>query len=127
MHVMSAPTIWISLAYGWALLCAMGIAVQASGYFPRHTRPRILQGRVDDLVILLLILCGLSVLLLALWTAFQLLSWPVAVIGGGLAMLFAPLLWQSLPRFFLDRRAGILVVSAVAAGTAQGLTLLQRF
>jgi hypothetical protein len=74
--VISASTIWISLAYGWAMLCAAGIAIQASGYFPRRARPRLLRDRVDELLIMLLILCGLSVLLLALWTAFRLLSWP---------------------------------------------------
>ena len=126
MPVISASTIWISLAYGWAVLCAAGIAVQASGYFPRRARPRLLRGRVDDLLILLLILCGLALLLLAFRMAFQLLSWPVAVIAGGLAILVAPLLWQILPRALLDRRAGIVAVAAVAAGTAQGLALLQR-
>jgi hypothetical protein len=48
------------------------------------------------------------------------------VIAGGLAVLAAPLLWQVLPRALLDRRAGIVAVAAVAAGTAQGLALLQR-
>jgi hypothetical protein len=46
------------------------------------------------------------------------LPWHLAVIGGGAALLFAPLLLQPLPDSFVDGRRGLLAFSAAAVSLA---------
>src|SRR5438128_1845135 len=81
---------------GSVLLAALyGLA--ASGHFPAEFRPKKLQRGWGALVLwgtmIATGLAGTSVLVLA-WRA---LPWYATVIGGGAALLFAPLLLQPLP------------------------------
>ena len=59
-------------------------------------------------------LAGAAVLVLA-WRA---LPWYATVIGGGAALLFAPLLLQPLPDSFVNGRRGLLVFAAGAIALA---------
>ena len=51
--------------------------------------------------------------------SWQLIPWYAAVIGGGLAILAAPLVLQQFPDRFVDGRAALL--SFAAAGIALAL------
>jgi hypothetical protein len=50
----------------------------------------------------------------ALVLAWMALPWYATVIGGGAALLFAPLLLQPLPDSFVNGRRGLLVFAAGA-------------
>jgi hypothetical protein len=52
--------------------------------------------------------------LAALATAWRTLPWYATVIGGGAALLFAPLLLQPLPDSFVNGRRGLLVFATAA-------------
>lgn len=47
--------------------------------------------------------------------AFHFISWPSAVIGGGLALLGAPLVLQWFPDRFVDGRGALIAFAAAAA------------
>jgi hypothetical protein len=106
---------WVALGLlmGSVLLVALyGLA--ASGHFPAEFRPATLQRGWGVLVLWgTMVATGLacaSVLVVA-WSA---LPWYATVIGGGAALLFAPLLLQPLPDSFVNGRRGLLVLGAGA-------------
>jgi hypothetical protein len=106
---------WVALGLlmGSVLLVALyGLA--ASGHFPREFRPEKLQRGWGALVLWgTTIATGLAGAV-ALVLAWRALPWYAAVIGGGAALLFAPLLLQSLPDNFVNGRRGLLVLCAGA-------------
>ncbi len=102
---------------GLLLLFATG-GVQASGYLPLAGRPAALRGGAGLLLVGLLLLALLALLAAAVWLASQRLSWPVAVVAGGLGLLGGPLAWQLLPRAGLDRPIGVGAMTLAAAGLA---------
>jgi len=95
----------------------------ASGHFPRPAgsgagiNPAILWG---SLVVALL---SLAVALLAAW---RLVPWYAAVIGGGLAILIAPLILQKFTDRFVDGNASLVVFSGTAAAVSVILAVLLR-
>jgi hypothetical protein len=106
---------WLALGLlmGSVLLVALyGLA--ASGHFPVEFRPATLQRGWGVLVLWgTMVATGLacaSVLVLA----WRTLPWYATVIGGGAALLFAPLLLQPLPDSFVNGRRGLLVLAAGA-------------
>lgn len=106
---------WTSLALlvGGILLVAL-YGLSASGHFPAEFRPPTLQGGLGSLLLwgtmVTAGLAGLATLVLA-WRA---LPWYATVIGGGAALLFAPLLLQPLPDRFVNGRRGLLAFAAGA-------------
>lgn len=90
-------------------------AILLAGHFPVERLPQPLRsGSSRGLVWLnLLLLAGL--LFVALAIAVQRMPWPAAVIGGGLAVLFAPLLFQVLPARWRDGRTGLLGQALLSA------------
>jgi hypothetical protein len=108
-------TNWVALGLlmGSVLLAALyGLA--ASGHFPAEFRPKKLQRGWGALVLWgTMIATGLAGAV-ALVLAWRPLPWYATVIGGGAALLFAPLLLQSLPDSFVNGRRGLLVLCAGA-------------
>lgn len=103
------------------LVIALG-TLAASGHFPREHRgtplasgfgAAILYGSV--LVLILSFAAGLI-------TAWQLIPWYAAVIGGGLSVLTAPLVLQQFSDRFVDGRGAPL--SFAAAGATLAIALL---
>ncbi len=92
----------LALAGSGLLLAAAG--VEASGLFPR---PPATLGRAGGPLAGLLLASLLALLAAGLLFAQARLSWPVAVIAGGLGLLAGPPLWQLLPRRLLERPAGL--------------------
>jgi hypothetical protein len=90
----------------------------ASGHFPADARSERLRGGWGALTLwgtLLATAAAAAVLLIQAWWV---LPWHLAVIGGGAALLFAPLLLQPLPDSFVDGRGGLLAFSAAAVSLA---------
>ncbi len=108
--------------FGLLLLFATG-GVQASGFLPLAGRPAALRGSGGIMLVGLLLLALLALLAAAIWLAGQRLSWPVAVVAGGLGLLGGPLAFQALPRDRLDRPLGVGIMVLVAVGVA-GLAAL---
>jgi hypothetical protein len=106
---------WVALGLlmGSVLLAALyGLA--ASGHFPAEFRPQTLQRGWGALVLWgTMIATGIAGAV-ALVLAWRALPWYATVIGGGAALLFAPLLLQPLPDSFVNGRRGLLVLAAGA-------------
>lgn len=96
-----------ALALAGAGLLAAVAGVEASGLFPRGARPPALQGAGGSLLAPLLAIAVLALLACATLFAIARLSWPVAVIAGGLGLVMGPPLWNLLPRRLFDRPAGL--------------------
>jgi len=112
---------------GASLAAALG-SVQASGWFPATARPATLAGPAGSLLAWLLVAAILGLAAAAVWFALARLSWPAAVIAGGLGLLAGPLAWQAIPRGWLERPGGALVlaatlslIAALLAGSAHAL------
>lgn len=118
---MGTTELVVTMSYGAAMFCFTAVAVQLSGYFPAEARPSGLHGLAGNLLIVTLMLSGLAMLAMAIWAAVTQLSWPVAIIAGGLGLLSAPLGWQILPRRVIDSRLG--VAGVVTLSTAVTLLL----
>ena len=115
---------WVALGLlmsGLLLVALYGLA--ASGHFPAEFRPRKLQQGWGLIVLwATMIATGLAgVVVLAL--AWQALPWYAVVIGGGVVLLFAPLLLQPMPDSFVNGRRGLL---AFAAGAVVFAALMWR-
>ena len=95
----------------------------ASGHFPRPARggacinPAVLWG---SLVI------ALASLAVALFAAWRLVPWYAAVVGGGLAILLAPLVLQKCSNRFVDGTASLMIFSGTAAAVSIILAVLLR-
>jgi hypothetical protein len=109
----SVPDIdWIAL--GLLVACVLlavlyGLAV--SGHFPACLRGAALQQGWGAFLLWSTMAATVLALGAAGLCAWRALPWPAAVLGGGVAMLFAPLLLQSLPDSFVNGRRALLVLS----------------
>lgn len=115
----------IPLALFGALLLVFSLhALAASGQFPREHRAPALASGLGSIVLYGTIAVAIASLVAALFAAWQLIPWYTAVIGGGLAILVAPLVLQRFSDHFVDGRASLLSFAAVAALLAMLLVWL---
>jgi hypothetical protein len=87
----------------------------ASGQFPREHRAPALMSRLGVIVLYGTIGIAFISLLVAFFAAWRLIPWYAAVIGGGLAILAAPLVLQQFTDNFVDGRASLMSFAAVGA------------
>jgi len=107
---------WASLLlFTGSVLTAALYGLTASGHFPAEFRAATLQRGWGRVVLWGTMLVAVVAPVAALARAASLLPWYVALIGGGAALLFAPLLLQPLPDSFVNGRRGLLTFSAAAA------------
>jgi len=115
---------WMQLGLFAAGVLAVALyGLAASGHFPAEGRRQRLRGWLGALTLwgtLLVTAAAAAAMLLASWGV---LPWHLAVIGGGAALLFAPLLLQPLPDAFVDGPGALVVFSAGAAALAACLWL----
>lgn len=108
------------------LLALSLLALTASGHFPaEHRAPAVASG--FGLVLLygamaFAVLC----LLAGLIAAWRLIPWYAAVIGGGGAILIAPLVLQKFPDRFVDGRQSLSIFAGVSVVLAVLLLWLAR-
>jgi hypothetical protein len=95
----------------------------ASGHFPLQARTAAMKGVASVIVLWLSIAVTLAALGAGAVAAVQTAPWQGLVIGGGLAVLAAPLLLQPCPDWFVDGRAALLTFAAGAALSAAALAV----
>jgi|GEM_PF-444853 hypothetical protein len=106
-----------------ALLLVLSLhGLAASGQFPREQRKPAASTALGATVLYGSIALAIVSLGVALMTAWRLIPWYAAVIGGGLAILVAPLVLRQFPDRFIDGRASLL--GFAGAGGLLALVLL---
>jgi hypothetical protein len=94
----------------------------ASGQFPREHRTPALASGAGTIVLYGTIAVAMASLAAALLVAWRLVPWYAAVIGGGFAILAAPLVLRQFPDRFVDGRGSL--VSFAATGALLALLLV---
>ena len=95
----------IPLVLFTALLLFVSLhALAASGQFPREHRAPALASGLGAFILYGTIAVAFVNLLVAFFAAWRLIPWYAAVIGGGLAILAAPLVLQRFTDRFVDGR-----------------------
>ena len=113
----------IPLALFTALLLFVCLHVlAASGQFPREHRALALASGFGGFILYGSIAVAFISLLVAFFAAWRLIPWYAAVIGGGLAILAAPLVLQKFTDRFVDGRGSLL--SFAGAGGLLALLLI---
>lgn len=110
MHVLVASVVlFFALVLAIALFCLC-----LAGHFPvEHQKPelRSWHGRILFVASIILVVIAAAK---AFGFALERLPAPYAIIAGGAALLFAPLVLQRFPDNFVDGRRGIAVFAALA-------------
>jgi hypothetical protein len=107
---------WIPLILFAALLLAASLcALAASGQFPHERRAPVLASGFGATILFGSMAIAILSLLAGLFAAWRLIPWYEAVIGGGLAVLAAPLVLQQFPDRFVDGRASLLGFAGISA------------
>lgn len=120
---MLPEAVWIPLALFTTLLLFVSLhALAASGQFPREHRAPALMSGGGSIVLYGTIAVALISLLAGLFAAWRLIPWYAAVIGGGLAILAAPLVLQKFTDRFVDGRTSL--VSFAGAGALLAFLLV---
>jgi hypothetical protein len=115
----------IPLVLFTALLLFVSLhALAASGQFPREHRAPALASVFGTVILYGTIAVAFVNLLVAFFAAWRLIPWYAAVIGGGLAILAAPLVLQKFTDRFVDGRASLMSFAGVGALLALLLTWL---
>jgi hypothetical protein len=110
---------WIefgTFVLGVLMVALYGLTV--SGHFPAEARSERLRGPAGALVLWGTVIAtpaSAGALLMKAWLE---LPWYLAVIGGGAALLFTPLLLRPLPDGFVNGRSGLLAFSLAALAAA---------
>jgi hypothetical protein len=115
----------VALVLFMLLMAAVSLhGLAASGQFPREHRAAALRSAAGAAILFGSIAVAALSLLAGLFFALQTIPWYAAVIGGGMPVLFAPLLLRPLPDAFVNGRAALLLFSATAAVTALAMLKL---
>lgn len=110
---------WIELGLFMALMLAVALyGLAVSGHFPWSERPPSSRSAAGAALTWLTLLVALAAAAVGVRFAWMRLPWPAAVIGGGLVILFAPLLLQPLPDRFVDGWGALIAFAAVAGALA---------
>ena len=105
----------IALVLFTALMLFVSLhGLSASGHFPRASRLPDMATATGSAVLLGSIVIAVLCVVVALAAAWVLIPWYAAVIGGGGAILVAPLVLQWFPDRFVDGK-GALIGFACAA------------
>ena len=114
----------IPLAIFMALLLALALfGLSASGHFPRHYRAPALSSGPGRAILHGSIATALICLSVAIVGAWLLIPWYAAVIGGGLAILCAPLVLQRCPDRFVNGYGALLAFAGASVALAVLLVL----
>jgi hypothetical protein len=119
------PMQWLELVMFAALLLAISLfALSASGHFPKEHRSAALASGFGSAVLFGSMAVSLACLAGGIYFIHAAIPWYAAVIGGGMAMLAAPLLLQPFSDAFVNGRASLLMFTALAVVLTSGLAFL---
>jgi hypothetical protein len=114
--MLSAATV-IPLVLFMALILAASLhGLAASGHFPRVPRPST--SEVGPMILLGSMAVAIAALASGVATAIRFVPWYAAIVGGGLAILAAPLVLQRFPDSFVDGRGALLTFAAANVALA---------
>ncbi len=101
---------WLLLLLFMALRLTVCLqALAASGHFPYEHRSAVLRTGLGRLLLFGSIVMSIICLVIGIALAWRYIHWYAAVIGGGGAILLAPIALQRLPDHLVDR-AGALIL-----------------
>jgi hypothetical protein len=117
----------VPLALFVALMLVASLqALSASGHFPKASRlPAISQGSGPVVLWMSMVVTAVAVVA-GIVAAWMLIPWYAAVIGGGGAILLAPLALQLFPDRIVDGKTALVGFAATAAVLAALLYWLTR-
>jgi hypothetical protein len=105
----------IALVLFTALMLFVSLhGLSASGHFPRASRLPGMASRTGNAVLWGSIAIAALCLVVALAAAWALIPWYAAVIGGGGAILVAPLALQWFPDRFVDGKGALIGFASAA-------------
>jgi hypothetical protein len=123
---MSLASIVPLIIFVTLMLLASLQALSASGHFPKASRlPAIAQGSGPAVLWTSMIVTAGSVVA-GIAAAWMLIPWYAAVIGGGAAILLAPLALQAFPDRIVDGKIALIGFAAAAVVLAALLCWLTR-
>src|SRR3954468_14332695 len=126
-EIMLATHTLIPLSIFMVLVLALALlGLSASGHFPREHRAPPLTSGPGRSILYGSTAVALICLAVAIVDAWLLIPWYAAVIGGGLAILSAPLVLQRFPDRFVNGRGALLAFAGVSVVLAAFLVLAGR-
>jgi hypothetical protein len=93
-----------------------GLAV--SGHFPGEHRSPALRSGAGPVILFGSLVVTATCLTIAIATAWRMVPWPAAVIGGGMMLLAAPLVLRIFPDRFVDGRGALIIFAGASALSA---------
>lgn len=112
-------TSWPALILFVALTLSVSLyGLTVSGHFPNEHRAQSLRSLSGAAVLWGTMALSIASAFYAVAFAVGTLSWYVAIIAGGAALLIAPLLLQSLPDRFVNGRRGLVTFASFAVTLA---------
>jgi hypothetical protein len=116
---------WLLLLLFTALLLALSLkGLAASGHFPYEHCSAVLRRGLGRLLLFGSIATALICLLVGITVAWRYLPWYAAVIGGGGAILIAPLALQPLPDRFVDGAGALIVFGGASLVLTAAMTCI---
>lgn len=109
------------ILFAAAVLVVTAFVITAAGQFPREHRKPALASPAGAIILWLTILAVSAAGIAAMAFALMVLPWYAWVLGAGLMILIAPYLLHPLPDRFIDGRASLVVLSALAVAFAAGM------
>ena len=103
------------LLFSGLLLSAILCVLIASGHFPREHRAPALRSRSGTVILYGAPALSLICLVTGSALVWGTVPWYAAVIGGGAAVLAAPLLLRPLPDTFVNGRAALVACAGASA------------
>ncbi|HVY42535.1 MAG TPA: hypothetical protein VG966_05850 [Hyphomicrobiaceae bacterium] len=108
-------TSWLSLALFVALVLSVSLyGLTASGHFPGEHRADALRTTFGAALLWGTMAASAAAAIYAVAFAAASLPWHLAIIGGGGALLIAPLILQPMSDRFVNGRRGLVTFAALA-------------
>jgi hypothetical protein len=107
---------WVASLYfaAFATSCALAFLILA-GMFPLRARPDTARSGVAALLVVGNVALLILLLIATCFYGYSELRWSTLIVVAGLAVLFAPGLFEVLPASLRDGRAGLIVLAGVQA------------
>jgi hypothetical protein len=121
MPMLPVPSLLPLVLVTLLLFTASLYGLAALGHFPRATRQQALLQGSGPLVLWGSIAAVAASVAVAVVAAWQMIPWYAAIIGGGAAILLAPLALQYFSDRFVDGRRALLLFAGATLVLAAGL------
>jgi hypothetical protein len=109
----------VPLALFVALVLAASLyGLAVSGHFPRRQKGTAFASPFGATILFGSVALVIAALAAGILAALHFVPWYAAMIGGGFALLFAPLVLRGFSDRFVDGRAALLAFAGLSAGLA---------